>query len=114
MSIAVTATKNALAAAYGGLGNWISLHNSDPGTTGTGEATGGTPAYARKATAWGSSVNGVVTGSQVAIDAAAGTYTFAGIWSAVTGGTFVDKIAISSTTLGAQGQVQVTPSYTQT
>lgn len=31
---------------------WISLHTSDPGTTGTGEATGGSPAYARKQTSW--------------------------------------------------------------
>lgn len=114
MSIAVTATKNALASAYVALGNWISLHVSDPGTTGAGEATGGTPAYARKQTSWGAPTNGVATGSQVAIDAAAGTYPWAGIWSAASGGTFVDKIAIASTTLGAQGQVQVTPSYTQT
>ena len=31
---------------------WISLHTLDPGTTGTSEATGGSPAYARKQTSW--------------------------------------------------------------
>lgn len=113
MTIAVTATKNALVTTYIGLGTWISLHTADPGSTGTSEATGGSPAYARKQTTWGSVSSSASTGTQVTIDAPAGTYTWAGIWSASTAGTFVDKVAITSTTLGAQGQVLVTPTYTQ-
>lgn len=113
MAIAVIATKNALATTYGTQGTWISLHTADPGTTGASEATGGSPAYARKQTTWGAASNGAITGSEVTIDAAQGTYTHAGIWSAETGGTFIDKVAITSTTLGSQGQIKVTPKYTQ-
>lgn len=113
MAIAVTATKNALANAYAGLGTWIALHTADPGTNGANEATGGSPAYARKQTTWGAASNGAITGSEVTIDAPAGTYTHASIYSAATGGVFVDKVAITSTTLGSQGQIKVTPKYTQ-
>lgn len=98
-----------------GLGSWISLHTADPGTTGASEATGGSPAYARKQTTWtGGASDGVVNGSQVTIDVPAGTYTHVGIWSAATGGTFVGKCSIASTTLAAQGQVLVTPTFTET
>ena len=114
MPIAITATKNALVTAYIAQGTWISLHTADPGTTGTNEATGGTPSYARKQTGWAAAASATSTGTQVTIDVPPGTYTFMGLWSAATGGTFVDKVAITSTTLGAQGQILVTPSYTQT
>lgn len=61
------ATKEAAALAVTGLGNWISLHTADPATTGTGEATGGSPAYARKQTTWsGGAADGSVPGSAVA------------------------------------------------
>lgn len=114
MAIAVNATKESLATAYTGLGAYISLHTSDPGSTGTGEATGGSPAYARKLTAWtAGGSDGVSNGSQVTFDVPAGTYTYVGLWSAVTGGTFRDKCAITSTVLGGQGQVLVTPTFTQ-
>lgn len=113
MAIAVVATRNALVTAYIAQGTWISLHTADPGTTGTSEVTGGSPAYARKQTTWGTVGSSASVGSQVSIDAPAGTYAWAGIWSAPTGGTFVDKVAITSTVLGAQGVVQVTPTYIQ-
>lgn len=113
MAIAVNATKEALATAYTGLGTWISLHTADPGSTGTSEASGGSPAYARKQTTWTAGASdGVSSGSQVTFDVPAGTYTHVGIWSASTSGTFVDKCAISSTTLSGQGQVLVTPTFT--
>lgn len=109
------ATKEAGALAVTGLGNWISLHTSDPGTTGTGEASGGSPAYARKQTTWtGGAADGSVTGSQVAFDVPAGTYTHIGVWSAATAGTFVGGFALSSSTGALPGQttVNVTPTVT--
>lgn len=108
------AAKEAAALAVTALGNFISLHTADPGTTGTSEATGGSPAYARKSTTWtGGASDGSVPGSQVTFDAPAGTYNYMGIWSASTGGTFVAGFALSSpVTLGAQGQVLVTPTVT--
>lgn len=102
------AVREAAATAVTALGNSISLHTADPGTTGANEATGGSPAYARKTTTWaGGASDGSVTGSQVEFDAAAGTYTWAGVWS---GSTFLGGLQLSSAaTLGAQGKVQVTP-----
>ena len=114
MAIAVTATKNSLCANYASLGNYISIHTASPGGTGANEASGGSPAYARQATTWGSASASTITGSQVTINLAAGTYTYAGIWTLATAGTFVDQVSISSTTLGAQGQLLVTPSFSMT
>lgn len=109
------ATREAAALAVTGLGGWISIHKTDPGTTGAGEATGGSPAYARKQTVWtAGSADGVVAGSKVTIDLPADTYGYFGVWTAATGGTFIGGGAISSTTLAAQGQIEVTPTYSQT
>ena len=107
------ATKEAGATAVTGLGNWISLHTSDPGTTGAGEASGGSPAYARKQTTWtAGSADGVVNGSAVSFDVPAGTYGYVGIWTAATAGTFVGGFALSTSTGALPGQttVSVTPS----
>lgn len=109
------ATKETAALAVTGAGAYISQHTADPGTTGANEATGGSPAYARQLTTWtGGASDGVVTGSQVTIDLPAGTYTHFGVWSAASGGTFLGGGANSaSTTLASQGQIKVTPTYTQ-
>lgn len=93
------------------LGGYISLHTADPGSNGASEASGGSPSYARKQTSWtGGASDGSITGSQVTIDAAAGTYTHFGIWTAASGGTFIGGGSLdSSAVLGAQGTVKVTP-----
>lgn len=113
---APNATLETAATSVSGLGAYISLHTASPGTTGANETSGGSPAYARKQTTWtAGSSDGVVNGSQVTIDAAAGTFTHFGVWSAATGGTFICGGALSSSAvLGAQGQVLVTPSVTVT
>ncbi|MEC3955795.1 hypothetical protein VMT65_22370 [Nocardia sp. CDC153] len=118
MTISVNATKNVLANAYAGIAGsnvvYVSVHVNDPGSTGINEASGGSPAYARKPSTWGAVVNGQVTGSQVAIDLPANTYNYAGLWKTATGGQadFIDKVAIAPTTLGAQGQLLITPTFT--
>lgn len=89
-------------------GAWISFHTSDPGTTGANEASGS--GYARKQTTWsGAAVDGVVLGSQVTITVPAGAWAWCGIRSAETGGTWVDKFQVNSTTLSAAGEIVVTP-----
>lgn len=105
------ASKETAALSVTALGNTISLHTADPGTTGASEATGGSPAYARKTTTWtGGASDGSVVGSQVTFDVAAGTYTHMGIWN---GSTFIAGFALSaSATFGAQGQLLVTPTIT--
>ncbi|RDI63232.1 phage tail fiber protein [Nocardia pseudobrasiliensis] len=117
MAIAVTKTKDALCNAYATIAPtiYVSVHIGDPGTTGANEASGGTPAYQRKATTWAAAANGQVTGSPVTIDLQPGTYTWAGLWKSANGTAadqFIDKVAIPSTTLGAQGTLMITPTFT--
>lgn len=107
------AAREAAALAVTGLGASISLHTADPGTSGANEATGGSPAYARKTTTWtGGAVDGSVAGSQVTFDVAAGTYSWIGIWN---GTTFIGGLPLNSpVVLGSQGQVLVTPTLSAT
>lgn len=115
MAIATTGQKNTLASAYAAAGSWVSLHTGTPGSTGASEATGGSPAYARKQTTWGSASGGAITGSSVTFDVPLGTYSHWGLWTASSGGTFLDGGALSSSvTLSAQGQVVAPITYTQT
>ena len=87
---------------------FLSLHTANPTTTGGLEATGGTPAYARKSTVV-TATTGTGTSTQVTFDVPAGTYTHFGTWSAVTAGTFYGGNALSSTvTAGAQQQILLT------
>jgi hypothetical protein len=103
------ATLNAAVGAVSALGDWISAHDGDPGTTGANEITGGS--YAREQTTWGAAASGDQTGSQVSINIPGGTtVTHWGIWSAETNGTFVGGFELdSSEGFGADGVLNVTP-----
>lgn len=84
---------------------FASLHTSDPGTTGTAEATGGSPAYARKSITWNAASGGSKgSASAPVFDVPAGTYSHFGLWSAASGGTFYGGGSLSaSETFAAQG-----------
>lgn len=114
--VTCTATLNSLASTYAGYGNWIGLATGAPGTTSTpsNEATGGSPAYARKQTTWSAGTTGVQNGTAVTIDVAAATYTYMLTASSSSGNNMQDNATITSVVMGAQGQIVVTPSYTQT
>jgi hypothetical protein len=88
---------------------YASLHTGNPGSTGASEATGGTPAYARKALTFASAASGTATAGEVTFDVPAGTYTHFGVWSASTGGTFRggNPLAVSQT-MSSQGQIKLT------
>ncbi|KAK1548450.1 hypothetical protein Q3G72_022771 [Acer saccharum] len=88
--------------------SFMSLHTADPGTSGASEATGGSPAYARKGLTWGTAASGSISATQVAFDAAAGSYSYVGFWSAATSGTFRGGSALATAqTLSSQGVIQV-------
>lgn len=114
--VTVVSTLNNLAAAYAGYGSWVGLATGAPGTTSTpaNEAAGGSPAYARKATTWSAGTTGVQNGTAVTIDTAAATYTYVLLASAATGNNMFDNATITSVVMGAQGQIVVTPSFTET
>jgi len=69
-----------------------SLHSSIPSDIGSSELSGGSPAYARKATVFDAAASGAIVknASDPSFDvAAASTVVAVGFWSALTGGTFL-------------------------
>lgn len=86
----IEAERNAVNDFITGRISHVSLHTADPGSTGTSEVTGGTPAYARKAVTWAASAAGNSDMTNVPVfDIPAGvSISYLGYWSALTGGTF--------------------------
>lgn len=116
MAIAVTATKNSLATYYGTLGAYIGMATAAPGSTATpaNEDTGGSPVYARVLTTWGSPSAGAIAGTACTINTPAATITYILVASAVSGNNMIDNTLVSSVVMSGQGQIVVTPTYTQT
>lgn len=112
---ATDAFKNAVANAVVALGNSISLHSADPGTTGANEIAGG--GYTRKTTTWGAAAvasgNSTSTGSTMQFDVEANDVaSHYGVWN---GGTFLyGRPLTPGVTINAvgNGKVDVTPTYT--
>lgn len=103
--------KNVMLDAFAAAGVYASIHTADPGTTGTSEVSGGSPAYARKSITWNAASAGALDDSNAPVFdiPASTTITHFGLWSAVTGGTFYGSAALSaSETFGGQGQYTLT------
>lgn len=117
MAIAVLAQRNALADAYATAAPHGAIFTADPGTSGTatGEVTGGSPAYARKAISWGAASASVVTGAPTFDVPSGTTVTFAGVCSTNVAGaaTVRDRVAVTSQAFASQGTYTVTYTYTQ-
>lgn len=116
MAIAIATTRQSVANHYSSLGNYIGLATGNPGTTSApaNEVTGGSPAYARKSFTWTPSTGGVVNGAATALDTPANTITHVILCSGVSGSNMIDWADISpDVVMSAQGQVVVTPVYTQ-
>jgi hypothetical protein len=116
MAIATTTEKNSLATKYGTDAAYVALFTADPGTSGTvsGEVTGGSPAYARKAITWGAASGGVITGTVTFDVPASTTVTFAGVCSAATGANLLDRVAVTSQAFATQGTYALTLTFTLT
>lgn len=118
MAIQILAQRNAMATAYGVAAPNGALFTADPGTSGTvtGECTGGSPAYARKAISWGAPSASAVTGAPTFDVASGTTVTFAGVTVSATAGTadLRDKVAVTSQAFASQGTYVCTFTYTQT
>jgi hypothetical protein len=88
----------------------MSLHTADPAGTGANEVVGGTPAYARQPVTWTAGPNpGQMTATVAApFDVPAATdVAFAGLWDALTGGTYLDKAVVGISTVD-QDQLEIT------
>jgi hypothetical protein len=116
MPIAGAQGKESAATGYTSQALYASLHTADPGATGASEVAGGSPAYARKAVTWtAGGVDGVATATLAGpFDVPADTtITHIGLWTAASGGTYVDKAALSAT-FASQGTLEVASlTYTQ-
>ncbi|MGZ5078613.1 MAG: phage tail fiber protein [Usitatibacter sp.] len=87
-----TAAKNSMLNAIGI--THLSLHDGYPGTTGTNELTGGSPAYARKSVTFASASGGSKASSTTPVfDVPAGkTVRWIGYWDALTSGNFLGAV----------------------
>lgn len=102
--------KNAMLDELASLIGYGSLHSADPGTTGTDELAGGSPAYAREALSWAAASGGSVgLSSSVEFDVEGGdTVSYVGLWSLETGGTFYGSDDVTDETFGGQGTYTIT------
>lgn len=119
MPIRTAVQRTALAAAYAAATPYGTLFSADPGTSGaaTGELSGGSPAFARKATAWGTAAASAVTGGTETFDIpSGGVVAYHGLCASGTLGTadVRDSTALTSQTFSSQGSYSVVPVYTQT
>ena len=96
--------KNAMLDHLATLAVFASLHTADPGTTGTSEVSGGSPAYARKAITWNAAATGNLdNNANPVFDVPATTVSFVGFWSAATAGTFYGSADVTDEVFAAQG-----------
>ena len=109
MPSSVTA-RNASSAAVGALGGWLSLHTTNPGTTGAGEGS-----TSRAQTTWAAPSGGSIVGTQQDIPVPAGTYGWFATWTAASGGTFLTGGALTvAEVFAGPGIYQLTPTITST
>lgn len=106
----VAAAKNAMLGHLASLAGYASLHSADPGTGGTNELSGGSPAYARKSLTWAAASSGsVAISNDPVFDVEGGdTVSYVGLWSAATSGTFYGAANVTDETFGAQGTYTLT------
>lgn len=86
------------------------VHTAQPDANGSNEAAGGSPAYARKAIAWGVSASGSKPISNTPVfDVPPGiTVAFIGLWSAASAGTFYGYFDVTDEVFAGQGTYTLT------
>lgn len=110
-----TQQRENLAVAYGAAAPFAALFTTaTTGTTPGTEVTGGSPAYARKSLTWAAgTVDGTVTATAVFDVPAGATVVGAGLYTAATGGTYLDGGSVASQAFASQGTYTLTLTFTQ-
>lgn len=116
MGILLEATRHIGLDAIVAASDWVSLHSADPGTDGSNEISGGSPAYARKQGSWGTASGGkrvLLSDLTFDVPGSSATVAWVGVWSAETEGTFRGKHQVTSEVFANQGQyvVQATDTF---
>jgi phage gp46-like protein len=108
MAIQTATMRTHLADRYGDEALYGALYTTAPGASAGTEVTGGSPAYARKALTW-STASASASSVTVVFDVPAGTTVVgAGVHTAVTAGTYLDGVAVTSQAFATQGTYSVT------
>jgi hypothetical protein len=108
------AARNAALDAIGAAGAFISFHTGDTGANGANEIAA--QVYSRQQTGWSPASSGSKVGTAVTSTIPASTVvTWWGLWSALTGGTFLYGGQLPAPeSYGAQGTIVFTPTLTAT
>jgi hypothetical protein len=114
LAIQTVGMRNTMAAAYGTNAPWAALYSTPPSTTAGAELSGGSPAYARKATSWSAPASSAVSSTQTFDVGSGSTVAGAGLHSLVTAGTYLDGTSVTSQAFSSQGTYALTLTYTQT
>jgi hypothetical protein len=105
-----------MATAYAAnVGIYGALSTTAPGSSAGTEVSGGAPAYARLAPAWGAASAGAITTTAASAFNVPASTTVVGyeFYTAVTAGTYEDGATITSQTFASQGVYSITPTFTQ-
>jgi hypothetical protein len=105
------AAKDIMLDAFADVALYASLHTALPGSVGSYEVTGGSPAYARKSLSWAPADGSYLwINSQIVFDVPGSiTIHYLGYWSALTSGTFYGFRNLSEPkTYGGQGFYTIT------
>lgn len=111
MPIQTSTERNSLAAKYAGDALFGAVYTTAPGGSAGTEPSGGSPAYARKSLSW-SGTNPITATATFDIPTGT-TIVGAGIHSAVTAGTYLDGVSVTSQAFSSQGTYQVTFTFTE-
>lgn len=104
--------KQAQAGAYATATPFQALYSTAPTTSAGTELTGGTPAYARKATAWTAQPANPISTTGTFDVASGSTVAGTGFHSAATAGNYLDGVALTSQTFSSQGTYAATVTVT--
>lgn len=87
----------------------LGLGTNAVGSGSTGEVSGGSPAYARKAASWAAPATGAAAlNTQPVFDVPATTVARVMFWSALSGGTYLGDAELTDEVFAAQGTYTIT------
>jgi hypothetical protein len=114
----ISSTAQSLSDDYAGMGQWIGLATDDPGDTSApanevSVGMGPPPGYARQQAVWNPGTGGVNQCEPVTFNLPSGEYPYVIVCGDSAGHTMIDYCEIDAT-LNSDGQIVVTPTYTQT